>query len=64
MSKFDKPSLMMEKCNVVEEGRTPKSSAAISEIIDEGVEAFMKKTGDVKPEAKPKETPDEEGKRN
>jgi hypothetical protein len=55
---------MMEKCNVVEEGRTPKSSAAISEIIDEGVEAFMKKTGDVKPEAKPKETPDEEGKRN
>ena len=45
---------MMEKRNVIESGRTPDETVKLAEVVDEGVEAFMKKTG-----IKPKEKPDE-----
>lgn len=36
----------MEKRNVIENGRTPQETDKIAEVIDEGVAAFMIKTGD------------------
>jgi hypothetical protein len=33
---------MMEKRNVIEDGRTPEATVKIAEVVDEGVNEFMK----------------------
>ena len=36
---------MMEKRNVIENGRTPNETAKTAEVVDEGAAAFIIKTG-------------------
>ena len=49
---------MMEKRNVIENGRTPDETAKMAEVVDEGAAAFIIKTGDAPVPKEPPKEPD------